>query len=350
MVLCCAYEECNKQPSFNIDGKKPLYCFEHKKDSMINVKHKTCAEEGCKKQPKFNIEEEKKGLYCGVHKKEGMVDVVNKKCAHEGCYKQPSYNIEEEKKGLYCGVHKKEGMVDVVNKKCAHEGCNTIPYFNIEGEKRGLYCIVHKKDCMIDVVSKTCINEWYYNNIKYRCINRPSNPKYRGYCISCFIRKFPDEPVIRNYKTKENAVVQYIKSKFPDLSWIADRKIQDGCSGRRPDLILDLGFQVLIIEVDEHKHNDYECSCENKRIMQLSQDVAHRSIVFIRFNPDDYMKVDKKITSCWGIDGHGYAVVKKTKKKEWETRLNSIKLQIEYWMNNATDKLIETVQLFYDED
>jgi hypothetical protein len=42
------------------------------------------------------------------------------------------------------------------------------------------------------------------------------------------------------------------------------------------------------IEIDENQHVAYDCSCENKRIMELSQDVGHRPIVFIRFNPDGY--------------------------------------------------------------
>ena len=70
-----------------------------------------------------------------------------------------------------------------------------------------------------------------------------------------------------------------------------DKKIQDGCSTRRPDLFLDLGYQIIIIEIDENQHIDYDCSCENKRIMELSQDVGHRPIVFIRFNPDDYKNI-----------------------------------------------------------
>lgn len=81
---------------------------------------------------------------------------------------------------------------------------------------------------------------------------------------------------------------------FPDFTWITDKTIQDGCSLRRPDLFLDLGYQVVIVEIDENQHDGYDCSCENKRIMQLSLDVDHRPIVFIRFNPDDYLKKMKK--------------------------------------------------------
>jgi hypothetical protein len=67
---------------------------------------------------------------------------------------------------------------------------------------------------------------------------------------------FPDKPVSRNYKTKEYAVVEFVKIKFPDLSLISDKIITDGCSKRRPDLFLDLGNQILIIEIDENQHTD----------------------------------------------------------------------------------------------
>ncbi len=39
----CIYENCNKQPLFNlINEKKPIYCSNHKLENMIDVKHKRC--------------------------------------------------------------------------------------------------------------------------------------------------------------------------------------------------------------------------------------------------------------------------------------------------------------------
>jgi hypothetical protein len=81
---------------------------------------------------------------------------------------------------------------------------------------------------------------------------------------------FPDQPNARNYKTKERSVVEFVTTTFPQFSWQADRRIADGCSRRRPDLFLDMGYQIIIVEVDENQHQDYDCSCENKRLMELS--------------------------------------------------------------------------------
>ena len=50
------------------------------------------------------------------------------------------------------------------------------------------------------------------------------------------------------------------------------------------------------------------------------------------------------------MNKNGFCVVKKSKKKEWEFRLNSLKEQVQYWINpqNKTNKTIEIIQLFYD--
>ena len=232
-------------------------------------------------------------------------------------------------------------MVDVRSKSCIHDGCKKHSNYNNDGETRGLYCSAHKLQGMVNVINKRCKT--------YLCSTLVQK-KYDGYCRFCYMNLFPDKPVSRNYKTKEYAVVEFVKTKFPDMSWVADKIIQNACSRRRPDLLLDLGYQVIIVEVDENQHIDYDCSCENKRIMELSQDVGHRPIVFIRFNPDEYEKDGTNITSCWGCDKNGLCVVKKTKKNEWTYRLHVLEETISYWVSpeNTTSKTIETIQLFYD--
>ena len=84
--------------------------------------------------------------------------------------------------------------------------------------------------------------------------------------------------------------------------------------------------------------------------MELSQDVGHRPIIFIRFNPDDYEKNKTIISSCWSQNKKGLCVVKKTKKTEWTERLHVLEDTIRYWIHpeNTTSKMIEIIQLFYD--
>jgi hypothetical protein len=227
----------------------------------------------------------------------------------------------------------------VISKTCLE--CGVRPNFNYEGEKKAVYCATHKKEGIVNVINKTCKSEWCFTLVQ---------EKYDGYCLYCYMHLFPDKPISRNYKTKEFEIVNYVKIKFPNMNWVADKIVSGGCSKRRPDLLLDLGYQIVIVEVDENQHIDYDCSCENKRIMELSQDVGHRPIVFIRFNPDDYEKDGTIITSCWGQNKKGICVIKKSKQNEWTQRLNTLEEHIKYWINpeNITNKTIEIIQLFYD--
>ena len=375
----CKYEECKKRSRFNIEGKKAIYCSTHKLKGMVNVTYKPCKYEGCKILPLFNIEGSSKAIFCSSHKLEGMVNVVSKKCEHEDCNTQPFFNIEGSKSARFCSAHKLEGMINVVSKKCEHEECNTQPCFNIEGSKSARFCSAHKLEGMVDIYNKICEHKGckilssfnIYGEIKTKFCSIHKlegmvdiknktckthlcstivQKKYDGYCLYCFMNMFPNKPVSRNYKTKERATVEHVITKYPELNWKADKAVKDGCSKRRPDLLLDLGYQIIIIEVDENQHTDYDCSCENKRIMELSQDLGHRPIIFIRFNPDSYLDKNTTITSCWSNNKKGICTITNNKTDEWNQRLNTLTSHIDYWIDpiNKTDKTIETIQLFYD--
>ena len=73
-------------------------------------------------------------------------------------------------------------------------------------------------------------------------------------------------------------------------------------------------------------------------------------MIFIRFNPDEYLQKEIKITSCWGNNKNGICCIKKTKEKEWKTRLEALKNQVEYWSSpeNKTSKTLEVISLFYN--
>jgi len=332
----CIYDGCQTKASYNNEGSPPIFCSIHRKKDMVELKNKKCKFNGCKTRPNYNFEGYSPN-YCVLHKTDGMIDVSNKKCINDGCKHQASFNYIGEK-ALYCSIHKKENMLDVKNKKCVHVDCNTIPNYNYIGEK-ALYCSIHKKENMVDVTHKKCKSEW--------CLTQVSE-KYEGYCLFCFIHLFPDKKVSRNYKTKEREVTEYVKSKFETLTWLCDKKISDGCSRRRPDLLLDLGEQIIIVEIDENQHNSYDCSCENKRMMELSKDLGHRPIIFIRFNPDEYLDENNTIISCWSKNKDGICIIKQNKKKEWEERLKQLEENVNYWLINRTDKMIEVIHLFYD--
>lgn len=339
------------QASYNISTESlGKYCKKCASDEMVDVRRPVheycikCVEEFGEENRKdwvrahYNQNYGDDPLYCRTHMSDDMVDVLSRTCQKENCKKQPRYNYEGQTIGIYCKTHIEKNMIHI-GLKCEEEGCYTQPTYNYDGHKGGKYCVKHAKQNMVDVVNPRC---------KTFMCGMTVSKKYQGYCLRCFMENYPDEPVSRNYKTKEKCVVDFISEKFPDWTIIWDKKIQDGCSRRRPDMFIDFGEFVLVIEIDEEQHSDYGSSCENKRLMLLSQDIFHRSMVVIRFNPDSYIDKDQnKITSCWGLDSKGICVIKKCKKNEWNTRLLELENVVRHYSKNGTDKTVEVVPLFY---
>jgi hypothetical protein len=275
-----------------------------------------------------------------------MVNVVDPKCVHPDCpLVAPSYNYPDKKKGEYCAGHALPGMVNVIDPKCLHPGCTKVsPSFNYPGEKTGTHCKEHYLVGMVNVTSPRC-----KTNL---CETIASCKKYDGYCLFCYMNLNPDHTVSRNYKTKEKAVKDYIQETFPNEKWVFDRRMDGGCSLRRPDICLIKDNYILIIETDENQHIRYDCSCENARRMQLYVDGGLRNIIFIRFNPDAYINQEgKKVKSCWSIHKQTSVLVVYAKdQNEWTNRLNTLKNQVNYWLKNKPEKSIETIQLFYDQN
>jgi hypothetical protein len=368
----CIEDGCDKCPCFNIEGEKSgIYCLQHKKDNMINVRTKRCKHNRektkCKECHGSHIcEHNREKSQCKECKGSQICEhnrykTICKECRGSSiCEHNKIKSRCKECHGSQICEHNREKTIckecrggsicehNKIKSKCKE--CKGSQF--CEHNKRKEYCrechgsqiCKHNKDksyCKSCSGSKLCKSLW--------CETKKS-PKYQGYCLSCFVNLFPDKPNSKNYKTKEKATVDYVLERFSQFTWRTDKQIQYGCSRKRPDLLLDLGYQMIIIEIDENQHDSYDCSCENKRLMLLSQDVNHRSIVFIRFNPDDYLSNNEKVTSCWSLNKLGVCTVKKTKVKEWNERLEALNTQIAYWSHpdNKTEKTIEIIQLFYD--
>jgi len=336
----CLEENCNKQPLFNIPNEiKGIYCSEHKNDDMIDIINKKCIEEKCNKIPSFNLPNEKQRIYCGEHKKENMINLrEDRKCLEEKCNIGATYGyINNKRKRLYCSEHKKENMVNIISKMCLEENCNTQPHFNIPNEKCGIYCSNHKKKNMVNVIDKMCLE------CKNTYANK--NKKYKEYCLRCFIHKFPDVKISRNYKIKENHMTDFLKCEFKDEIMIFDKQT-GGCSKRRPDCYIDKFTHIIIIECDENQHRD--TSCENKRTMELFHDFGNRPIVFIRFNPDKYINENsEKIPS--GFKMHKTLDVPVIREpKEWQARLDLLKEYTNKHLITIPEKEVTNEYLFYD--
>jgi hypothetical protein len=403
----CQSENCKIKSSYNYEGLKNKYCYEHKNDGMVNVSSKKCCEFNCKKQPSYNLKGESDGIYCSLHKKNGMINVKDTKCSFDGCDITPIYNYIGEKKCLFCSLHKIDNMVNVKDKKCEFSGCIKIPSCNFEGEKTPIFCCKHKLDGMIDIISDFCIfencekvaifnftkekNGLYCSNHKLddmidiknkrceylECKNQPSynyegktnckfcsihklngmidikhkkckagfclgttaNPKYKGYCSSCYQNLFPNDPLtlqIRS-KTKEIAVRDFINLNFEGFQH--DKPLWTGncdCTHRRRiDHRKIIGNTLLCIETDENQHKGYNKPDEEIRYDDLFM-LHGGKFIYIRFNPDKFKDKNGK-----SINPMIY------------TRLPFLKEEIEKQIkrieNEENKDLLEIIKLYYDE-
>lgn len=197
------------------------------------------------------------------------------------------------------------------------------------------------------IKSKTCITDG--------CDTFKKN-KYKGYCMKCFMHIYPNEPITRNYKIKEVHITTRVKEQFPDYTWVCDKRYDfastDCRSLRRPDMYCHFGEYILIVEVDENQHEDYDTSCDNKRLCELFQDFGCIPIIFIRFNPDDYIDADgRKVTSCFGTTPiKSITHIKKNKAKEFEQRIQILFKTIKKYSNSLPNRSITQVHLFFDKD
>ena len=170
------------------------------------------------------------------------------------------------------------------------------------------------------------------------------NDGYYPYCASCYYHLHPEIIPTRNVTTKERLMVSYLRECFPDVTMTHNRSIQDGCSSNRPDLNIDLGSHILMVECDENEHDGY--ICENKRTMTLFQDNGNRNLVVIRFNPDRYKdEAGFRHSSCFYFDEKHKLQVHED--GEWNNRLETLKETIEFHLNNEPKKELTQVNLFY---
>ena len=343
----CQETDCKTRPSFNVcHFKKPMYCKEHSKPGMIDVKSKRCQEPGCQVRPSYNFEREKLGIYCKEHSKPGMIDVISKRCQEPGCQIRPIYNFEREKLGIYCKEHSKPGMIDVKNKRCQEPGCQVQPSYNFEREKLGIYCKEHSKPGMIDVEHKRCqepgcntragfgivglrpthcaehIKPQMINNPRRKCeVNECDNYATFGVksipercdmhktegidhdlvlqrCLVCLDPSVVDEKQLcigcdkRGHNVRlgrqKQVKAAILKAQLP-IYESYDKIAYDttSCGKERPDFVWDCESYKLILEVDEDQHKTRLCECEQTRMVNVTQGLG-MPCLWIRYNPDEF--------------------------------------------------------------
>lgn len=354
--MTCSFEGCKNNATYGQKQHKATYCKIHKQPDMVTKSAQYCMHD----IRKYECNTCKN--YCIHLCDKSTCKICNKICIHSNIEQscKECKRIQTNKKA-YCehNHHKRNCRICSPKNFCIHDkktsqckdckGCSICEHGKQKHsckDCKGSSICEHNKQklscglCNPSILCKT-----------HLCGTITSNPLYKGYCMRCFIHLYPNETVSRRYKTKERCVVEYIIKYFPEYEWIQDKIIEDGCSKRRPDMYLDLGSHILIIEVDENQHYDYNCICDNKRTMEISKDTGHRNIIFIRFNPDGYLNSNNEyVCSPWKLSkSSGLLIIPNNMKKEWKLRLDTLKEQIKYWILHKPDKLIEIIQMYYNQ-
>ena len=129
-------------------------------------------------------------------------------------------------------------------------------------------------------------------------------------------------------KTKEYAVVKYLRKKLPDNNFIHNKSVGSHCTKDEkensnghlfPDVRFDCIFYHLIVEVDEHKHRGANYKCDEQRMYDIIAKLG-APCIFIRYNPDSkesnkdrlvekikkYLEIDIEDNKPW--DNYGFKV------------------------------------------
>jgi hypothetical protein len=182
-----------------------------------------------------------------------------------------------------------------------------------------------------------------------RSVQISKSTNFYPLCEACYCNEYPDSPLSVNYKVKERYLFDEVKKRFSDVNMRINKKIDGGCSRRKPDILIDKNIFSIIIECDENQHENYEC--ENKRNMELFQDLGSRPLVIIRFNPDSFKTNGVTYSGCFQSVSHLYQ--KKfynLNEYEWIKRIDILEDVIKKYMNmqDIPDKEITIEKLFYD--
>jgi len=397
-------------PTYGKEKKKPTKCEDHgKKCGMKNVMKNACHGDP-KNEKICHVKYASYGFgahishcaSCG--KRHGMSDIKHHKCKSgfidkdtgKTCIKQTCYGLEGKTPthcsdcGKIAGLKNNKhftctsGFIDKrTNKRCIRQTC-----YGIEGESP-THCSVCGKiaglknnkhfTCTSGFIDKrtgeTCIRQTCYgiegespthcstcgriaglkDNKHLKCltcdtqVSSTTRERFKSYCFSCYREKHPNELHVYNHCIKEKDVKKYIERVCVSsivLSIISGERIYCGTRYYTPDIIIRCVGFIIIIEIDEHQHRDYDKFEEVKRMQDIANSLECDSIVFIRFNPDSYTKDGIRHPSCWKADGKGVMVVHD--ESAWNDRLTELQKMIQKHIDNKTPGCI-CEYLYYDE-
>lgn len=304
------------------------------------TKRRQCLHEECTRSRQFGYLSEWKPLVCSDHK-DDLVTRENDPIVR--CFK--TYKCDAHNRGAkfgyktctHCHECREPDMKKLVN-LCEIEGCELNPYYGFRdretGKGKAIRCVEHKTPRMRQLNVELCSH----------CQLANATKTYNNeYCGDCYFYLHPDDKRSRNYRTKEQAFMIPLKTIHPAM--VLDKTIEGGCSRRRPDGFIDAMTHVVIVEIDEGQHQGYDLTCENRRIVELFIDVAHRPIVFVRLNPDAYNKKGERFSGAFKLHNGSLKCI----QEEFQRRFELLVEEVDKALTTVPEKTISQVLLCYNE-
>ena len=202
--------------------------------------------------------------------------------------------------------------------------------------------------CEHSIIKDLCITCGYkFTCFNFNCDSPFKIPKINGFCYKCFSHSYPDFTLLKIQSPKEFTVLNFIRDNFPLFKWTNNKNIFK--SRIRPDIYYISTFKVIIIEIDEHRHHDYNILNENNRIINIINQCHNKHFFIIRFNPDAYFNTRDNILiqSPWFINKNGYFFINDI--EEWNFRLtvlkNVIQQAIDYNIDNNDINTLNNIDI-----
>ena len=114
-------------------------------------------------------------------------------------------------------------------------------------------------------------------------------------CVSCDLIDFVnteglcgdhDADLLKRVRLRKQKEIKAVIDEAGLVYRYYDKVIDGGvCGKERPDFWFECGTHIVVLEVDENQHTNYEC--EEARMKNLVYS-AGQPILFVRYNPDEY--------------------------------------------------------------
>ena len=247
----------------------------------------------------------------------GDVDVRTKSCDVTNCTRLAYYGTLFSPPSR-CSTHSGSLLPKkLLYPHCSSTGCKQRPCWTDQPDNYPLRCEDHMLEADKNVVERACSQCGLMDFIQDGNV-----------CNTCCLFE-----VKKRQKTKELAVKVLLEAE--SIKFVHDLRPEDGCGKARPDFVIDCGTHIIIIEVDEfqHRRTNYDCRCEQVRTINLFQEYGGLRVMFIRYNPDNY------------LDNSG-------RKLKGSSAANHKRLMtlIQYTIKNVPEHPLTVRYLCYDQD